>query len=87
MRGYAASDQSIFISSTDLIHFHRSHFRLVCDACVSTLDQEVEYAFFLVGSIFYSCRSSHLEITSLIVIDPLSPGELDGTDVIPTQTP
>lgn len=43
--------------------------------------------FFLVGRIFYSCRSSHLEITSLIVIDPLSPGELDGTDVIPTQTP
>lgn len=56
------------------------------ESCFRARDQEVECAFFD-GSIFYSCRSSHLEITSLIVIDPLSPGELDGAALIPTQTP
>lgn len=36
---------------------------------------------FFDGSIFYSWHSRHLEITSLIAIDPLSPGEPDATAV------
>lgn len=32
-----------------------------------------------------TCRS-HLEITSLMVIDPQHPGELDSINVVPTQT-
>lgn len=43
------------------------------ESCFRAQDQEVECAV-LDGSIFYSCRSSHLEITSLMVIDPLGPG-------------
>lgn len=50
------------------------------ESCFRAQDQEVECDF-LDGGIFYSCRSSHLEMTSLIVIDPLSPGEPGGTPV------
>lgn len=44
--------------------------------------------FFVAASLIHAAVtcSSHLEMTSLMVIDPLNPGELDGTDVTPANT-
>lgn len=66
-----------FNSCTNRIDFHPAHFRLLCEleGCFCAQDQEVEYAIFLCESLIHgavSC-SSHLKMTSLIVIDPHNP--------------
>lgn len=62
-------------------------FNYVCEsaAVVYIHDGESERTFFG-ASIFYSCHRSHLEITSLMAIDPLHHRELDSINVVPTQT-
>lgn len=62
---------------------------ILCDTCIENV--EGEYVCLSVCDIFYSCHCecrSHLEITTLMVIDPPPnpPGGRDGRNAVPTQT-